>query len=56
VNSYPLTDVPHLINDEDNMLLNSPVSRGEIKKALFKMEPDKAPGPDGFTARFFITC
>ena len=45
-----------MINDDDNMMLNSPVSIWEIKKALFKMDPDKAPGPDGFTARFYIAC
>jgi len=32
------------------------VSIREIKKALFSMDPDKAPGPDGFTARFYVSC
>ena len=30
-NSYPLSEVPNLINDDDNQLLNSPVSIQEIK-------------------------
>ena len=55
-NSYPLSKIPNLINDDDNQLLNSPVSIREIKKALFNMDPDKAPGPDGFIARFYISC
>ena len=55
-NSYPLSEIPNLINDEDNLRLNSPISIQEIKKALYKMDPDKAPGPDGFTARFYISC
>jgi len=55
-NSYPLSEIPNLINEEDNQLLNNPVSIREIKKALFNMDLDKAPGPDGFTARFYISC
>ena len=55
-NSYPLTEIPKLISEEDNQLLNNPVSIREIKKALFNMDPDKAPGPDGFTARFYVSC
>ena len=55
-NSFPLSEIPNMINDDDNLMLNSLVSIREIKKALFKMDPDKAPGPDGFTARFYIAC
>ena len=53
--SYPLSEIPNLISDDDNQLVNRPISIREIKKALFKMEPDKAPGTDGFTARFYIS-
>ena len=55
-NIYPLSEIPSMVNDDDNMMLNSPVSIREIKKSLFKMDPDKAPGPDGFTAQFYIAC
>jgi exonuclease III len=55
-NSYPISEIPSLINDDDNLLLNRPVSISEIKKAIFNMDPDKAPGPDGFTARFYTSC
>ena len=55
-NSFPLSVIPKLISDEDNQLLNNPVSIREIKKALFSMDPDKAPGPDGFTAWFYVSC
>ena len=55
-NSYPLSEIQNLINEDDNQLLNNLVSIHEIKKSLFNMDPDKAPGPDGFTARFYVSC
>jgi exonuclease III len=56
LDSYPLSEIPVLVTEEDNRILNRPVSMNEIKKAVFKMNPDKAPGPDGFTARFYTHC
>jgi hypothetical protein len=41
---------------EDNSALTTSISKKEIKKAIANMEPDKAPGPDGFTARFIKVC
>lgn len=43
----------HRISDEANASLISIPSAKEIKKALFAIHPDKAPGPDGFSASFF---
>jgi hypothetical protein len=31
----------------------APVTRSEIQRVIFSMNPSKAPRPDGFTARFF---
>ena len=53
---YPLSVVPELINEEDNRRMTAPITSEEISKALHGMNPDKAPGPDGFTARFYIAC
>jgi ribonuclease HI len=53
---YPLSVVPTLIKDDINRKLLEEVSQQEIKEALDQMHPDKAPGPDGFTARFFQQC
>lgn len=36
-----------------NDKLLKPVEHKEVKDALFQMNPDKAPGPDGMTPRFF---
>eukprot|EP00253_Pinus_taeda_P006444 PITA_06444 len=48
--------VPSLINIEMNHLLEAKVTKNEVKDALFAMDPDKAPGPDGFRARFLQSC
>jgi uncharacterized circularly permuted ATP-grasp superfamily protein len=53
---YPLTVIPRLINEDTNNRLTREVTQQEIKEALDQMNPDKAPGPDGFTARFYQQC
>jgi ribonuclease HI/exonuclease III len=54
--AYPISEVPNLITRDENHALNRPISDQEIKQVVFNMHPDKAPGPDGFTARFFTQC
>lgn len=51
-----VNEVPSLISARKNQSLEAEVTNDEIKTALFAMEPDKAPGPDGFTARFLQNC
>ncbi|PNY14675.1 ribonuclease H [Trifolium pratense] len=41
------------ITQEDNESLVRPISKEELKDALFQMNPDKAPGPDGFNPAFY---
>ena len=53
---YPQTEIPTLINEEDNSKMTAPITTEEISKALHGMNLDKAPGPDGFTARFYTAC
>jgi hypothetical protein len=36
--------------------LELPFSEAEIWEAIHALPPDKALGPDGFTARFYQTC
>jgi hypothetical protein len=38
---------------EENGLLTSPYLEDEVKKSVFQMEHNKAPGPDGFLAEFY---
>jgi hypothetical protein len=42
------------VTQDMNEKLCSPVTDSEIENALFMMHPNKSPGPDGFTAGFYI--
>jgi hypothetical protein len=44
--------IPKLVDDNMNTILPS---KGEIKHAVFDLNKDGAPGPDGFGAHFFQT-
>ncbi|GAU19619.1 hypothetical protein TSUD_383140, partial [Trifolium subterraneum] len=35
------------VTDDDNLVLTAPITKAEIQQALFQMNPDKSPGPDG---------
>ena len=41
------------VNNDMNDFLTKPFSELEISDAVFQIGPLKAPGPDGFPARFF---
>nr|GEX80622.1 hypothetical protein [Tanacetum cinerariifolium] len=41
------------VSSEDVEIMIKEISNDEIKKALFDIEDNKAPRPDGFTSRFF---
>ncbi|GKA95937.1 putative RNA-directed DNA polymerase, eukaryota, reverse transcriptase zinc-binding domain protein [Tanacetum coccineum] len=43
------------ISPSKREFLERPFSRGEIKKAVWDCGGDRAPGPDGFTFKFFTT-
>ena len=44
------------ISEESAISLVAPFTEEEISKALFQMDRDKAPGPDGFTIAVFQDC
>ncbi|RVW62008.1 Transposon TX1 uncharacterized 149 kDa protein [Vitis vinifera] len=44
------------ISRESASRLESPFTEEEISKAIFQMDRDKAPGPDGFTIAVFQDC
>lgn len=53
ISLHLLNGIPKSVTEEINRSLTRAVSEEEIKSALFAMNPDKAPGPDGMTAGFY---
>jgi len=45
-------DIPQ-VSEEENAALMAPFSDKEVKMAVFDMEHNKAPGLDGFPAKFY---
>ena len=41
------------VSDAENSLLTAPFFEEEVRKAVFLMAHNKAPGPDGFPAEFY---
>jgi hypothetical protein len=53
INPFHVLDAMHrCVDDETNEKLCAPFTEREISDALFQIGPLKAPGPDGFPARF----
>ena len=44
--------MPRLIKSKDNNALMQRITLEELKVVLENMEEDRAPGPDGFNAKF----
>eukprot|EP00253_Pinus_taeda_P023602 PITA_23602 len=51
-----LETIPATISPSMNETLEAKITKDEVRKALYDMDLDKAPGPDGFTARFLQSC
>jgi hypothetical protein len=41
------------VSATDNASLEAPITKEEVRFALFQMHPDKSPGPDGFNPAFY---
>lgn len=48
-----LSEIPVSITEQMNNRLTALATEEEVRRALFMMHPEKAPGPDGMTALFF---
>ncbi|XP_058775611.1 uncharacterized protein LOC131649884 [Vicia villosa] len=57
INDFSMVDevIPDLVNADMNRFLTSIPSEEEIKNAVFKLNKDGAPGPDGFGGIFYHT-
>jgi hypothetical protein len=49
------TDVIPQVSDAKNNFLTADYSKEEVRKAIFQMEHNKAPGLNGFPAEFYQT-
>ena len=50
-----LENIPELILPLENKNLINPFTEVDITSVIWGMEPDKAPGPDGFSCHFYKT-
>jgi hypothetical protein len=48
-----LANIPSIVSEHENNQLVREITEEEIAKAIWDMDPDKAPGPDGFPIRFY---
>jgi hypothetical protein len=55
VNSLVEDVIPRMITDQANNMLTTLPSMEEVKNAVFPLNKEGAPGPDGFGAYFFQT-
>ena len=51
-----LESIPSLVTTEECSLITAIPTRDEIKRTVFSMSKNRAPGPDGFPADFYISC
>ena len=47
-----ISDIPQVSPDENDILISA-FTESEVRDAVFQMEHNKAPGPDGFPAEFY---
>ncbi|XP_026428196.1 uncharacterized protein LOC113324069 [Papaver somniferum] len=48
--------IPKVIDEEDQAKLDVILGEEDIKKIVFEMDPESAPGPDGFSGIFYRSC
>jgi hypothetical protein len=47
-----ILDIPQVTPEENDILIPN-LTEYEVREAIFQMEHNKAPGPDGFSAEFY---
>ena len=51
-----LVNIPSVVSTEDKENLLKPFSEQEVLDIIWAMDPDKAPGMDGFSFHFYKVC
>ncbi|XP_042479724.1 uncharacterized protein LOC122060674 [Macadamia integrifolia] len=51
-----LDNIPKVLNQMDCYRLDSLPGNEEIRRAVWELDPDSSPGPDGFSGAFFCKC
>lgn len=51
-----LQHIPEIVSAQDNKILLRPIELAEVRSAVFGLDVDSAPGPDGFTGIFYRHC
>ena len=51
-----LSNIPSLVSEDDNVGLVKPFYEKEVVDVIWAMEPNKAPGPDGFSIHLYRVC
>nr|XP_027123281.1 uncharacterized protein LOC113740010 [Coffea arabica] len=51
-----LQHIPKILTDEENSLLEQVPSEEEVRSAMFAMDGESAPGPHGYTDKFFTAA
>jgi hypothetical protein len=48
-----LANIPSIVSEHENNQLVRDITEEEITKPVWDMDPDKSPGPDRFSNRFY---
>jgi len=51
-----MAEIPLSVTMANNADLVREIKESEVNEAVWGLEPDKAPGPDGLSIAFFINC
>ncbi|XP_059284742.1 uncharacterized protein LOC132038032 [Lycium ferocissimum] len=55
--SFKILDIlPQMVTEKMNSMLTAKPTKQEVTNAIENMDPESAPGPDGFGAKFFQIC